>query len=208
MPAAFVRAVTTLVCLAFASGASASDQVVVVRVYNSYGVSDHASRTASRTVHRLFQDAGLDTKWRHCRVVGRRAPLETDACSDSLRPNELIVRIVAGPQSASQDATMTLGDAFIDPATKAGALATVYADRVEATAGALHVDLGTMVGRAIAHELGHLLLGTQTHTAAGLMRALWRSTTVLRSEEADWLFTPEQRTVMRLAVATRLTAPR
>jgi hypothetical protein len=118
------------------------------------------------------------------------------------------VRIVAGPRAPSGDATMALGDAFIDPATKTGALATVYADRVEATAGALHVDLGTMVGRTIAHELGHLLLGTQMHTAAGLMRALWRSTAVLRSEEADWLFTPEQRTVMRLAVATRLAAPR
>ena len=201
-------AVAVLVWLSAARDASAHDRGVIVRVYNTYGVSDHTARTAADTVRRLFRDAGIETRWRYCRVVGRRTPLERDPCSDSLKANELIVRIVAGAPLPPGDATMSLGDAFIDPATKAGALATVYADRVEATAVALGTDVGTMAGRAIAHELGHLLLGSQTHTAAGLMRAVWHSATVLRSEEADWLFTPEQRTVMRVSVATRLAEPR
>jgi len=207
MPAAFARTVTTLVCLAFASGASASDQIVIVRAYNTYGLPAHVMRTASAAVRQLFRDAGIETHWRRCRIVGRRTPEESDLCANPLEPNELIVRIVRGPPLPSGDATMSLGDAFVDPATKTGALATVYADRVEAAAGPLRIDIGTMTGRAIAHELGHLLLGNQTHTATGLMRAIWRSSAVLQSEQADWLFTQEQRTVIRLALATRRAVP-
>jgi len=35
------------------------------------------------------------------------------------------------------------------------------------------VLLARMLGRALAHELGHYLLGSKGHTAAGLMRARW-----------------------------------
>ena len=199
-----VGALAALVWLASSSGAVAADQVVI-KAYNTYGLSEHAARTVSRTVQRLFTDAGIETKWRHCRVVGRRSSLEQDPCSNVLAPNELIVRIVAGAAVAPADPTMALGDSFIDPVTRQGALATVYVDRVRTVAAALGVDVGTMVGRAVTHELAHLLLGTRAHTAAGLMRATWRSTTQLRTEETDWLFTPEQRSTIRLAVATRRT---
>jgi len=197
-----IGALAALVWLSSSIGAEAADQVVI-KAYNTYGLSDHAARTVSRTVQQLFTDAGVETKWRHCRVVGRRTPLEQDPCSNVLAPNELIVRIVAGAAVAAADPTMALGDAFIDPVTRQGALATVYVDRVATVAAALGVDMGTMVGRAVTHELAHLLLGSQAHTAAGLMRATWRSTTQLRTEERDWLFTPEQRTVLRGAAADR-----
>lgn len=199
-----IKALATLVWLTTASTAAASDHTLIVRIYNTYGVPEHAVRTASRTVRGLFSDAGIDAKWRDCRIVGRRKHKEADPCSDPLKPNELIVRVVTGRAIASSDATMSLGDAFIDPITKKGALATIYADRVAMMAAALRVDLGTMVGRAITHEMAHLVLGNQTHAAVGLMRATWRSATLLRTEEADWLFTGEQRAAIRQAVATRL----
>jgi hypothetical protein len=197
-------AFAALLWLMATSAAAAADHVVILRAYNTYGVSDHAVQTASRTVRRLFSDAGIDAKWRDCRIVGRRSNQKSDPCSDPLKANELIVRVVAGTAIEDGDATMTLGNAFIDPVTRNGALATIYADRVAMMANALRVDVGTMVGRAIAHEIAHLLLGTHAHTAAGIMRATWRSATVLRTEEADWLFTQDQRTAMRLAVTTRL----
>lgn len=202
-----VSALMVLVWLLAASGAVASDHTVIVRAYNTYGVSDRAVQTASQTVRRLFLDAGIDAQWRDCRIVGRRIQRKADPCGEPLKTNELIVRVVAGRAIASNDATMALGDAFIDPVTRAGALATIYADRVATVAGALGVDVGTMVGRAIAHEIAHLLLGTHAHSAVGIMRATWRSATVIRTEEADWLFTQDQRAAMRLAIATRLANP-
>jgi hypothetical protein len=34
-----------------------------------------------------------------------------------------------------------------------------------------HQRLGVVLGRAVAHEIGHFLLATPTHAASGLMRA-------------------------------------
>lgn len=197
-------ALVTLVPQSAAAAAEPSEHVVIVRAYNTYGVSEHAVRTAARIVRRLFSDAGIDAKWRDCRIAGRRKSHESDPCSDPLKPNELIVRVVGGNAIASGDTTMSLGDAFIDPVTREGALATVYADRVAIMAAALRVDLGTMVGRAITHEIAHLLLGTRSHSDVGLMRATWRSTAVIRTEETDWRFTREQQSAMRLAVSSRV----
>ena len=47
-----------------------------------------------------------------------------------------------------------------------------------------------LLGRALAHEIGHLLLGTTPHASTGLMRALWSTATLKRDNADDWLFTP------------------
>jgi hypothetical protein len=194
------------VSLLVPTAAAAADHVVIVRTYNTYGVSEHAARIASRTVKRLLSDAGIDAKWRDCRIVGRPAEPDTDPCADQVRPNELIVRLVAGKAAAPrEDGTVTLGDSFIDPVSKTGSLATVYPDRVGLVALALRADFGMMVGRAIAHEIAHLLLGSQQHSRFGLMRGTWRATAMVPSD-ADWVFTHEQRDAIRMAVGSRIAA--
>jgi hypothetical protein len=47
--------------------------------------------------------------------------------------------------------------------------------------------LGLILGRAVAHEIGHFILGTNTHAAAGLMRATIdaREFAVLRTRAFD-----------------------
>ncbi len=56
---------------------------------------------------------------------------------------------------------------MVDLEGQAGTLATIYEDRVESLATEAHVDSGRLLGRAIAHEIGHLLLGTASHARAG-----------------------------------------
>jgi hypothetical protein len=198
-----IGATATLVSLSACGVAFASDHVVMVRAYNSYGLSQPAVRDASRTVCRLLSTAGLGIRWRDCRIAGRGNNRGADSCSDPLGPNEVIVRLVSGRAVVNASGTIALGDAFIDPVSRTGALATVYPDRVVVVSRALRSDLGTMVGRAITHEIAHLLLGTSQHTAFGLMRATWGVTAATKSE-TDWLFTEEQREQMRAAVGSRL----
>jgi hypothetical protein len=40
-------------------------------------------------------------------------------------------------------------------------------------------SLGKVLGHAMAHEIGHVLLGTDAHSVGGLMKARWG--------RADWL---------------------
>jgi hypothetical protein len=98
------------------------------------------------------------------------------------------VRIMAAPQGIVAE---SLGCALIDLQHKAGTLATVYPDRINAVASRTGVDAGTLLGRAVAHEIGHLLLGTTDHSAVGLMRAFWSDRELQRGLTADWTFAPD-----------------
>ena len=81
-----------------------------------------------------------------------------------------------------------MGTALVDPATGTGVLATVYVDRVERLARGSESDLGTLLGRAMAHEIGHLLMGRATHAAHGLMRPRWTRAEIARNARTDWRF--------------------
>ena len=49
-------------------------------------------------------------------------------------------------------------------------LATIVYRRIEERALSHGAPLGLALGHVVAHELGHLLLGRTTHSAAGLMQ--------------------------------------
>ena len=66
----------------------------------------------------------------------------------------------------------------------------MYADRINVLASRTGVNAATLLGRAVAHEIGHLLLGTARHSAAGLMRARWSDRELGREVAADWTFSP------------------
>jgi hypothetical protein len=102
----------------------------------------------------------------------------------------------------------SLGFAAVDVDQKAGTLATIYVDRVDTFAYCAGVDKGTLLGRAIAHEIGHLMLGTTTHAEHGLMRATWKSDELHRDMPLDWMFSQAEGDEMRIRLAARTDATR
>jgi hypothetical protein len=75
---------------------------------------------------------------------------------------------------------------------------------VTGLARSCQVDVRVVLGRAIAHEIGHLLLGTNGHAPTGLMREIWSRETLQRGRTHDWVFTASDSQAMRDAVRTRL----
>jgi hypothetical protein len=55
----------------------------------------------------------------------------------------------------------------------AGRRTYVFAERVKRSAKALHLEFAHLLGCAIAHELGHMLLPRNPHSDTGIMRADW-----------------------------------
>jgi hypothetical protein len=153
---------------------------LVVRTYNNARVTAAELTEARGVASAILEGARLQTVWRDC---------ATAACDDAPGPRELIVRIVAAPQGIVAD---SLGCALIDLQDGAGTLATIYSDRINVVAFRTGVNAGTLLGRAVAHEIGHLLLGTARHSASGLMRALWSDRELQRPGRADWTFGPEE----------------
>ena len=95
------------------------------------------------------------------------------------------------------DETVPLGDAFVDTGSASAVLATVYIDRVARVAKAAGIDPGTLLGYAVAHELGHLLLATNSHGVRGLMRSTWRDDELRSDRKTDWAFTVEETAAIR-----------
>jgi hypothetical protein len=199
-----VCAAGMLSLLAASTTTAGPTTAVIVRAYNTYGVSSLDIRTAARTVKRLLAIIPIDMKWRNCRVVGDPVATPVDECNDPVARNEVIVRVVRAMGPPEPDAP--LGDSLIDPVLGSGTLATIYADRVLALSGSLDVDRGTLLGRAVAHEIGHLLLGSRRHSESGLMRGLWSRHTLLENRGGDWLFTYQQGLAMQSALDARLLA--
>ena len=59
------------------------------------------------------------------------------------------------------------------PDAEVGVSAMIFFDRIEQFRASGEVDLPTLLGHAMAHEIGHVLLGTTEHSTAGIMKARW-----------------------------------
>jgi len=65
------------------------------------------------------------------------------------------------------------------------------------------IDTGELLGRVIAHEISHLLLGTRDHEPHGLMRGQWRASELARQRPSDWRLTRAEGLKIRQAIRRR-----
>ena len=119
-------------------------------------------------------------------------------------PADLVLRIVAAPKMVAPE---TLGSSMVDLQGAAGTLATVYSDRVAALSMRAGADGGKLLGRAVAHEIGHLLMGTSRHSSFGLMRARWLDREVSRDVSADWAWSRADVDAIHWRLLARLREP-
>ena len=168
---------------------------IVVRTYDSVGVSPGEMEQARAGVGAILASTGIKPIWRPC---------HQPACTEPVKPHEVAVRIVtSGPQSVPD----SLGFSMVDVSQRAGSLATIYEDRVQALAAKADVDRGLLLGRVIAHEIGHMLLGTSSHSRVGLMRAVWVTGELRRDLPSDWMFSGKEAAELRRRVIARTSAP-
>jgi hypothetical protein len=164
---------------------------IVVRLYDAQGIPAGTLATARATVDRILHDAGITVTW-------------TQPPYDIGVDDDLIVRIVKAPAIGDAD---SLGFSYIDVEERRGTLATIFADRIATVGRAAGLDQGELLGRAMAHEIGHLLLGTREHAAAGLMRGKWTSRELTTNRPTDWQFSRKEGARARQAVVRRVHAP-
>jgi hypothetical protein len=169
-----------------------------VRLYNAGVVPAAVQAAAMRAAAMTLAAAGVGTSWQTCGEASDAA--SSTHCETPLGRSELSVRFVNLPGTASVHGELPLGYSLVDTTAGAGKLATIYVDRVRWLAVEAGIDMPTLVGLALAHEIGHLLLGTNRHARAGLMRAVWSRAELQRGEAADWLFGRSDAARMRASV--------
>ena len=207
MERAFVA--TVLFTLAVASPARADANhaaIVVVRTFNYAQVPEGELAGARMTAARIFERAAIAITWIDCRVPGSD---QGALCTEPLEMGrDLMLRLVDTPsnQNAGTRRALALGTSMLDRERREGVLMTVDLGPMREIAGTTSTEAGTLLGRAVAHEIGHMLLGTGEHARDGLMRALWTKDELRGLKPAHWQFSKHEAAQMRQGLALRTRA--
>ena len=157
--------------------------VLPVTIQNYANVPDAVVNDARQQTSQIFRTIGVLLEWGTATDKGLRIVILPPAMAARL--------------PASDDA---LGMTPVD-VSGAGRRGYVFAERVQTAAHALHMELAHLLGCAMAHELGHMLLPRHPHSETGIMRATW-DPAHLSIGTSDYLqFTPWQADWIRRRVS-------
>jgi hypothetical protein len=102
---------------------------------------------------------------------------------------------------------MVRGDAFgvalEDAEGGWGSDAWIFCDLVKDAAAQRQLTQWVLLGTVIAHELGHLLLSTNSHSAFGLMRANWSRKELWAAEQRAMYFSSSESKRIQQAMMSR-----
>jgi hypothetical protein len=174
--------------------ASGPATTVTIRTYNYAGVSSEQLAAARSEAEHIFKRAGIALEWMECRVaIGAHG----SACTEPLLiRRDLMLRLV-DRTPAEGERIVALGESMLDREHRGGVLMTIDLFPVRAVAERASTAAPTLLGRAIAHEIGHLLLGSGAHPRMGLMRALWSHDELRGLKPAHWGFSSREAAQMR-----------
>lgn len=192
-PAGFMKTAAVIVAVALMTGTrtpakAVIDDSILVRIYDNAGVLISELAAALRTTHEILRRADLGVDWVQCRA--RRDGPVPAVCDQPLSSGDVVVRLIEGSDKESGE-RRALGYSLFDADGVSG-FATVYVDRVDWLAKRAQYPRAPVLGRAIAHEIGHLILRSNAHTESGLMREVWTAEQVVRDRREDWTFSADQ----------------
>jgi hypothetical protein len=167
-------------------------QTMLVRLYDLSDARPSLLSAAVTSAGQILAAAGVSTRWEfgavdndEARAIDQTAAVNTRQLD---RRNYLAVRLVRGfPKAAAMGA---LG--FALPQAAFGVHVTVYVDRVESLDSLTPDQRATILGAAIAHEIGHVLLASNEHSPSGIMKARWSSRDLRHAATGGLRFTASQ----------------
>jgi hypothetical protein len=185
--------------MAFPAENDASPTITItIQIYNYSLASPTVLVEAEREAGRILRMAGLGVVWLEC-PVRPSTPGPQGHCEKALEATDLRLRVL-GAQVTNKFQDTVFGFA-VHPV-----LASVYYEYAARRAKSDDADFEApiILGCAIAHELGHLLLGTNSHSDVGIMQPRWESNQFRQLIIGNLVFTTEQSKLMREQARTRM----
>src|SRR5580700_5274166 len=150
-------------CALFASlprSFAGNPQITVSVYYDVRDPSDTLAR-AEEQATKIFSRAGLDVNWLDC------SPTNSARCAAAFEidnPFHLILRITPNVASSTSDAAFGVAYLATDGTGRYG---DVFWKRAQDLQANSKVDLALILASVMAHEVGHLLLGSNAHAISG-----------------------------------------
>ncbi len=173
-----------------------SDSIdITVLVNNSAHMPAIVLRQAESEAGRIFAFSQIQIGWRDC------APglLTKDPCQRGPGENEFVVHLVPTGQTSLDS---MFGIAFVGQDGD-GKYCDIFLDRIQETVRTTRIGLGQLTATVIAHELGHLLLGSHSHSFFGIMMPRWTQEELQRIAMGNLLFSKEEALRMRMRLQSQ-----
>jgi hypothetical protein len=175
---------------------------ISIHVYD-YAAVDWPKLAESESVAgRILAAAGIETRWRNCLkgfVWNGRSE-----CAGADSAGAIVVRVLT--DAMARKIALKPRQLGTSISTRPGVFPTdayVFFGRISNLAADRGTPLSPLLGAAIAHEVGHLLLGDGSHTSSGIMRGQWGSKEFANIFTGRLRFSPEQAERIRAEVARR-----
>jgi hypothetical protein len=173
-------------------------QAITVALHDQAGVPRETLQEAERAATGIFEQAGIRLDWLDCTASPGKGSLE-QRCRQAVYPQLLHLTVLSRSRGLSPG---TMGISFLSPAGD-GAYADIFFEPASEVPGVDERDLGLLLGHAAAHELGHLLLGNNSHAVQGLMRARWDNSELLQVRNGKLTFSESEAQQMQKRIAVR-----
>ena len=173
--------------------------VITVGVYNYAAIRQSALREAESDAAAVFAVAGVRIAWLECQLnpASSRSPSDNPVQDLSVR----ILRSSAITQDWQTGESDAMGESIVPSGVNgpvAGGIADIFCDRVKKVAWEWGPTTSGILGEAIAHELGHLMLGPG-HSPRGIMKAVWTRQDQLLVSRCQLRFLPAQAVALQHA---------
>jgi len=196
-----------------AAGASSeASPAITIHVHNYARIASRTLAEAEKVATGIFREAGLETRWADS-VLTTENDRENFAGHSTFNLADIQLSVL--PREMSDRLGLPNNVMGVVPGADAQ-IAYVFDSKVEdlfqTTLSAYrtgHIDRrvseSQILGIALAHELGHLLLNLQGHSARGIMRGEWGLFDLRNAADGMLLFTPQQAEVLRANARSRNT---
>jgi hypothetical protein len=180
---------------------------ITVNVYNYASVPAAILARAQDEAARIYRKAGVESVWLDC-TAGLEGAGRKEVCLRTSGPTGLFLKIL--PREMAE--RFPTPDGWLGFAALAsakgdfGAHASIFFHRVEeiqARVSGIGLSAGQLLGHVMAHEIGHLLLGSGSHSGSGLMHIPWDRKQLLRAARGELRFTGLQKKKIRQQVRAR-----
>lgn len=188
---------------ALAAQAPRPEPKIQVFIYNYAGVSAETLARAEREATRIYSRTGIAMEWLDCPLTADQAT-QYAACQLPVSAARLTLRILSRTMADRIGLSkVTFGSALLPEDSGFGTVAQVCAHCCEELAKGNESMYAAVLGHVMAHELGHLLLGTGSHGATGLMHVPWDKKELKSIAQGSLLFTSWEGEKMRRQVSAR-----
>jgi hypothetical protein len=158
---------------------------ITVRVYNYARIASYTLDRTQSTVSEIFMEAGFRIHWIQCPRCKEERSQFPD-CTPELGPGDLILKIMPRIQMEKNG----LREAAFGLA--AGSNILISTERLYDIANKSEQTCDRILGLAVAHEIGHALLGSNSHSKQGIMCPRWYSNDLQPGSRRTVRFTEEQ----------------